>query len=255
MSFLYGILSYGLFLLAAVYAVGFLGNFGVPKSLDAPRTGPLAQAILVNSLLLGVFAIQHSVMARPWFKRWFTKFVPASIERSTYVLLSSLLVGLIFWQWQPMGGVLWDLQNPVARSMVYGLYAFGWVFFLISTFVINHFDLFGLRQVWAKLRGKSYIPLGFSARGPYRYMRHPLYLGWMFIFWATPTMTLAHLLFAGLCTAYILVAVRFEEHDLAKAHPEYTAYKRSLPMMVPTGRRFTVETPAEASSIVTEGAA
>jgi protein-S-isoprenylcysteine O-methyltransferase Ste14 len=238
--FAYGLLSYSLFVVTYLYAAGFVGNLLVPKSLDSPPTAPLGTALLINVGLLGLFAIQHSVMARPWFKRALTRFVPQAAERSTYVLASSLALMLLFWQWSPLGGVIWDVHNPVPRAALYAFFAFGWLLVLVTTFLINHFDLFGLRQVWLHLIGREYQPLPFVTPGPYRLIRHPLYLGWLFAFWATPTMTVTHLLFAVATTAYIFIAIQFEEHDLIDAHPEYAEYRRRVPMIVPTATR-TVE--------------
>ena len=230
----YGLAAYALFLLASLYAVGFVGGFATPTTLDGPRQIPLTAALAVDLGLLGLFALQHSGMARPAFKRQWTRFVPEPIERSTYVLLSSLALLLLFWQWQPIGGVVWQVEQPLAVAALYGIFATGWLIVLVTTFLINHFDLFGLRQVWLHLRGKPYRPLGFVTPGPYRHVRHPLYVGWLLAFWATPTMTAAHLLFALMTTGYILIAIRFEERDLGDAYGEqYAAYRRSVPMLVP----------------------
>ena len=236
--FAYGVIAYAVFFVTYLYAAGFIGNLVVPKSLDSIPTAPLGIALLINLGLLSVFAIQHSVMARPWFKRMLTRIVPQAAERSTYVLASSLALILLFWQWSPLGGVIWDVQDPTGRAVLYGGFAFGFLLVLVTTFLINHFDLFGLRQVWLHLLGREYQPLNFVTPGPYRLVRHPLYVGWLFAFWSTPTMTLTHLLFAVVTTAYILVAIRLEERDLIDAHPEYAEYKRRVPMMVPlTARR------------------
>jgi protein-S-isoprenylcysteine O-methyltransferase Ste14 len=233
-SFVYGVISYGLFFITFLYAVGFVGNFIVPKSIDSAPQGPLGQALLINALLLGLFAVQHSVMARPAFKRWWTRFVPKPVERSTYVLFSSLALIALFAHWQPIGGVIWDVQNPVGRDVLYGLCAFGWGLVLVATFLINHFDLFGLRQVWLHLRGKEYRPLNFGTPGLYKIVRHPLYVGFFFAFWATPTMTAAHLFFALMTTTYILIAIRLEERDLVAEHgARYSEYRKQVPMLVP----------------------
>jgi methanethiol S-methyltransferase len=230
--FVYGVLSYLLFFGVFLYAIGFVGNVLVPTSLDGPA-GPLATGLLVDLGLLGLFAVQHSVMARPAFKRWWTQRVPVAAERSTYVLLSSLALILVFWQWRPLGGVVWDVEAPALRVGLVALCAAGWGIVLTTTFLINHFDLFGLRQVWLHLRGREYTPLRFGTPVLYRYVRHPLYVGWLLAFWATPTMSAAHLVFAGMTTAYILVAIRFEERDLVAAHPEYAEYRRRVPMLIP----------------------
>ena len=233
-AFTYGVICYAIFFVTFLYAIGFVGNLIVPKSIDATPQIPLGQALLVNALLLGLFAVQHSVMARPAFKRWWTRFVPKPVERSTYVLFSSLALIALFAFWQPIGGVIWDVQNPVGQAVLYGLFAFGWGLVLVATFLINHFDLFGLRQVWLHLRGKEYRPLNFGTPGLYKIVRHPLYVGWFFAFWATPTMTAAHLFFALLTTAYILIAIRFEERDLVAEHgARYSEYRKQVPMLVP----------------------
>jgi protein-S-isoprenylcysteine O-methyltransferase Ste14 len=202
--------------------------------MDSTPVGSVWQALLVNTLLLAVFAVQHSVMARPAFKRWWTRFVPESAERSTYVLLSSLALLLMFWQWQPMGGVIWNVENATGRILLHAMFGLGWLLVLATTFLINHFDLFGLRQVWFFARGKEYRPLGFVTPGPFRWVRHPLYVGWLCAFWFTPTMTAAHLLFAVATTAYILLAIQFEERDLVDIHGRsYTEYRRKVPMLIP----------------------
>jgi len=236
--FAYGSLSYLIFLGTFLYAIGFIGNFGVPTTLDGALRAPLGVALLTDVVLLTLFAIQHSVMARKWFKDWWTRIVPKPLERSTYVLFSSLALLLLFWQWQPLGGVVWSIEHPAAVIVLRGLFAFGWALVLVSTFLINHFDLFGLRQVYLYLIGRPYTNLKFGTPGPYRLVRHPLYVGWLFAFWSTPTMTLAHLLFSVATTAYILIAIQLEERDLAREHSEaYEAYRRSVPMLIPFTRR------------------
>ena len=233
-TFIYGVVCYAIFFVTFLYAIGFVGNFIVPKSIDSTPQSPLGQALLINALLLGLFAVQHSVMARPAFKRWWTRFVPQPAERSTYVLFSSLALIVLFVYWQPIGGVIWNVQDPVGQAVLYGLSIFGWGLVLVATFLINHFDLFGLRQVWLHLRGKEYRPLNFNTPGLYKVVRHPLYVGFFFAFWATPTMTAAHLFFALMTTAYILIAIRFEEHDLVSEHgTRYTEYRKQVPMLVP----------------------
>lgn len=233
-AFLYGVVGYLFFLAAFLYAVGFLGNFLVPKSIDSGAESPFVQALAINVALLGVFAVQHSIMARQWFKSAWTRIVPRPVERSTYVLLSSLALLLLFWKWQPMGGVIWNAESTLGRVVLNVPFAAGWVIVLVSTFLINHFDLFGLRQVWLYLRGKPYTPLGFRAPALYRYVRHPLYVGWLLVFWSAPVMTAAHLVFAIATTAYILLAIQFEERDLARLHGEYAEYRRRVPMIVPS---------------------
>lgn len=233
-TFIYGVACYIIFFGTFLYAVGFIGNVGVPKSMDSGRDSSVAEALLINAGLLALFALQHSVMARPWFKRVWTRVIPEQIERSTYVLFSSLALLVLFWQWRPVGGVVWHFQEQAVRCTLYTLCTFGWLLVLVSTFLINHFDLFGLRQVYLFLRGKKYTQLKFGTPGPYRHVRHPLYLGWLFAFWATPTMTVVHLFFAIATTLYILLAIQFEERDLVNLHgEEYRRYKKRVPMILP----------------------
>jgi protein-S-isoprenylcysteine O-methyltransferase Ste14 len=235
-AFVYGVVSYAIFFATFLYAMGFVGNF-VPQGMDGPPVASLGASLLINLGLLGLFALQHSIMARPAFKRAWTRIVPQPAERSTYVLASSLALILLFWQWRPLGGVVWDIEAPVGRAIMYAGFAFGWLLVLVTTFLINHFDLFGLRQVWLHLRGRPYEPLPFKTPVLYRIVRHPLYVGWFFAFWSTPTMTATHLLFAVMTTAYILIAIQLEERDLVSAHPEYADYRRRVPMLVPAFRR------------------
>ena len=232
--FIYGVVCYAIFFATFLYAIGFIGGFGVPTTLDGPARVPLARGIAINAALLGIFALQHSIMARRWFKERWTRIVPAVLERSTYVLLSSLALILVFWKWQPLGGVVWSVEEPAARIALRSLFAFGWTLVLVATFQINHFDLFGLRQVWLQLFNKPYTKLRFGTPVLYRFVRHPLYVGWFFAFWMTPRMTYAHLLFAIATTAYILIAIQFEERDLIHEHGEaYKQYRREVPMLVP----------------------
>jgi protein-S-isoprenylcysteine O-methyltransferase Ste14 len=231
---LYGVLCYAIFFATFCYAAGFIGNIAVPKSMDSPASDPFLVALAVNLGLLGLFAVQHSVMARPAFKRWLTRLIPEAAERSTYVLLSSLALILLFWQWRPMGGIIWSIHDPVGAGIMHAGFAFGWLLVLLATFLINHFDLFGLRQVWMFFNQVPYKPLRFVVPGPYRIVRHPLYLGWLCTFWFTPTMTVAHLVFAMATTVYILAAIRLEERDLVAAHGEdYLRYRQRTPMIIP----------------------
>jgi methanethiol S-methyltransferase len=238
-TFFYGAGSYIVFFASFLYAIGFLGNFAVPKSMDSPAEGPWQTALAIDLGLLSLFAVQHSVMARPAFKRLITRIVPVTIERSTYVLASSLALLFLFWQWRPLGGAVWNVQSDVGRVILYGGFAFGWMLVLGATVVINHFDLFGLRQVWRHLMGQPQQKLQFVTPLLYRIVRHPLYVGWFFTFWCTPVMTVTHLFFALVTTAYILVAIQLEERDLMKEHPEYAAYRKQVPMLVPRMSRQT----------------
>jgi protein-S-isoprenylcysteine O-methyltransferase Ste14 len=232
-TFIYGVLSYAASLGVFVYGIGFIGGFLTPTSLDGAPTQPLWQALGIDLALLAGFAIPHSVMARPAFKRWWTQFVPEPAERSTYVLVSSLLMVGLFVLWQPIGGVIWRVPDGWPHAVVLGLYFFGWALLLYSTFLIDHFDLFGLTQVWRQLRGAAYRSPQFHTPSLYKVVRHPLYIGWLTIFWSATTMTVAHLVFAVMTTAYILIAIRFEERDLAAAFHEYDGYRRRTPMLIP----------------------
>jgi protein-S-isoprenylcysteine O-methyltransferase Ste14 len=235
--FAYGVASYLIFLVAFLYAIAFVGGFAVPSRLDGPLQTSLPAALAIDALLLTVFAVQHSVMARRWFKERWTQIVPATIERSTFVLCASLALLLLFWQWRPIGLSIWSVENASARAVLWTLFAAGWLTVLVVTFLINHFDLFGLRQVWLPLVGKPYTRVSFRTPLPYRYVRHPLYFGFLLAFWMTPTMTLAHLVFAVATTAYIVLAIQFEEQDLVAEHGRaYEQYRRTVPMLLP-GRR------------------
>ncbi|MFL6448183.1 MAG: methanethiol S-methyltransferase [Bryobacteraceae bacterium] len=233
LTFVYGAVSYAAFLATILYAVGFVGNFAVPKSMDSVLYGSMQRSLLIDLGLLALFALQHSVMARPAFKRAFTRIVPATIERSTYVFASSAALLFLFWRWRPLGGRVWEIQSEWGKVILYGGFALGWMLVLLATFVINHFDLFGLRQVWRHLLGKSQTKLRFSTPFLYQMVRHPLYLGFLLAFWSTPTMTLTHAFFALVTTAYILTAIQLEERDLMREHPEYAEYRKQVPMLLP----------------------
>jgi protein-S-isoprenylcysteine O-methyltransferase Ste14 len=233
-GFLYGLVAYLLFAIAIVYAVGFVTGLVVPKTIDSGPAGAPTEAIIVNLLLMSLFAVQHSVMARPQFKKWWTRFVPRSVERSTYVLFASLALLLLFWQWRPLPAVLWQVDNPqlAVALLVVGL--FGWVLVFVSTFLINHFELFGLHQVTNNLVGKPMPAVRFRTPFLYNLVRHPIYLGFIIFFWATPVMTAGHLLFAAVTTAYIFVGIALEERDLiAVFGDEYRRYRQRVAMIVP----------------------
>jgi protein-S-isoprenylcysteine O-methyltransferase Ste14 len=231
--FAYGLLSYVVFLCTFLYVIGFVGNFLVPKSIDSEPLLPFGRALAVDLALLGIFAVQHSLMARPFFKRWITRYIPAQSERSTYVLAASLALILLVRFWQPLGGTVWTVEHPGAVAVLYGLFAMGWLLVLVSTFLINHFDLFGLRQSWLALTGRAYRPVTFRQPWLYRQVRHPLYLGFFIALWSTPTMTLTHLVFAVMASAYIVVGTLLEERDLKAEHAEYAEYAKRVPRYLP----------------------
>jgi protein-S-isoprenylcysteine O-methyltransferase Ste14 len=243
--FTYGVLCHVMFLLVYAYFAGFVTNQLVPKSIDSPAAGPIQTAIAVDLLLILLFGVQHSVMARPTFKRWWTRFIPTPIERSTYVLISNILVILMVWLWIPIPAPVWDVQIPALRWGIWTLCAAGWVLVPAASLLINHFDLFGTRQVWLHLKGQAYSHLPFRTPLLYRFVRHPLYVGWIMAFWATPTMTLGHLIFAIAMTGYILIALRFEERNLVEAFGQlYVEYQRQVPGFIPRVKPHELPSPA-----------
>jgi protein-S-isoprenylcysteine O-methyltransferase Ste14 len=235
LAFIYGLFAYLVFLVAFLYAIGFVGNFIVPKSIDSGTETSFWQALLVNALLLSLFVIQHSIMARPAFKKWITRFISPAIERSTFVLLTSLILLLIFWQWQPLTTVVWNAENEVVAMILTGVFFFGWLVVFLSTFMINHFELFGLKQIFDNLKSKPPQPHVLQVSFFYKIVRHPIMSGFIIAFWATPLMTVGHLIFAIATTLYIIVAVKFlEEKDLRNyIGKEYEDYQKKVPMLIP----------------------
>jgi methanethiol S-methyltransferase len=237
-SVVYAVAAYLLFLATFLYAIGFVGDVLVPKTLDSGVAGALTIALVVDAILLSIFAVQHSVMARPWFKQAWTKVVPKHVERTTYVLVASLCLILLYWQWRPLPGVVWDVRSATGRDVLLGLFALGWLMVLVCTFLIDHWELFGLRQVFAYASRKEFAGAEFKEPLFYKWCRHPMMLGFLFAFWAAPRMTQGHLLFAIATTGYILLAIQFEEHDLITAHGEkYKHYRGRTSMLLPMMRK------------------
>ena len=238
LGFLYGVVCYALFFGTFLYAMGFVGNVLVPKSIDSGATAPALEALIVDALLLSAFAVQHSVMARQWFKRGWTKVVSSALERSTYVLASTAVLALLMWQWRPIAAVLWQVQNSAIATTLAVLYWLGWGTLLLSTFLVDHFELFGLKQVYCHLRGQAHEPLPFKTPALYKAVRHPIYFSFLVAFWSTARMTVGHLFFSVMCTGYILVAIQFEERDLLRFYGDaYRRYREQVSMIVPLPRR------------------
>jgi protein-S-isoprenylcysteine O-methyltransferase Ste14 len=250
----YGVVAYLGFFASILYMIGFVGGFLVPKDIDDGTAGPLGMAILVNVCLVLAFAVQHTVMARPSFKRWWTQYVPKPVERSTFVLASSAVLAMTFWLWQPIPGAVWNVENPAGWWTLQGLFALGWFLVFYSSFLINHFDLFGLRQVFLYFRSKSYTPVPVKVVSLYKLVRNPLMLGFLIAMWAAPVMTAGHLLFTISMTVYILIGIQFEERTLAKElGAEYAAYRARTPMLIPVPKGTLVsEAPMGAPALASE---
>ncbi len=233
-AFLYGGVCYVIFFVTFLYAIGFVGNLVVPKGIDSGTVGPVSRALIFNVVLMGLFALQHSVMARPGFKRWWTRFVPETVERSTFVLFTTIALGLLYWLWQPMTATVWSVTDPVWNGVLWAVFAVGWGIVLLSTFMIGHFELFGLEQVFLHLRSRQPAEARFKMPGFYKLVRHPIMVGFIIAFWATPDMSAGHLLFAAVTTAYILIAIQLEEKDLIDMLGDaYLAYRARVPALVP----------------------
>ncbi len=234
----YGLICYLIFFFTFLYSIGFVGNLFVPKSIDSGNEGPLIVSVCINLILLTIFALQHSLMARPFFKKWFLQYIPHAVERSTYVLLSSLALILLFWLWQPLTTSIWLIENPIGRAVIYSVFWAGWLLVLLSTFMIDHFDLFGLRQVYLNFTARKYTSTDFATPWLYNYIRHPIMTGFIIAFWATPDMTAGHLLFAVVTTFYIVAAIQFEEHDLIQQFGNtYSDYRRQVSMLFPLKKK------------------
>lgn len=238
LTLVYGTLSYLIFLFTILYAIGFVGNLMVPKTIDSGPAVSFPRALLIDLVLFGLFALQHSVMARPAFKRWWTRYIPQPMERSTYVLCASLFLLLLYWQWLPVRGDIWNVGNPIGYWMLFGLYGFGWLIVFVSTYLINHYDLFGLRQVYGHWQARPYTEMPFRTPALYKWVRHPMMVGVLIAFWATPRMTAGHLIFSLATTAYILVGLHLEERDLLAIYGEtYQHYRQRVRMLLPLPKK------------------